>query len=203
MALSNWDTFAINERGESNLAGELISPLGIRVKIYKNFLYVSDANAWQNGDRFVEPIVMRVELGEIAYKDVEINAVRGPQDGIYVAVIVMQHSNPESRRAMIGIGCSGYSDAGEWIGTTETAKSFLRTWLDTSKQVTIDTGEPDPISYTRYKFEDWVREIKLDNAHRYNQGDAFLAEKLGFDTPTTLPGKSALPNLVQDSAKKD
>lgn len=108
MALSNWDTLAINAKGE-NCYGEFKSPLGITVEFYKNWLYVYDKKAWEKGGYFVEDCVMQVTEGSIRYKDVAILAKRGPKDGIY-AVIWTMHYEPEYFDFMLGIGCSGYKD---------------------------------------------------------------------------------------------
>ena len=57
MALSNWDTFAVDEKGEPT-DGRFTSALGVEVEIYKNWLYVRDEQAWRDGGRFVSPTVM-------------------------------------------------------------------------------------------------------------------------------------------------
>ena len=46
MALSNWATFSINEKGEA-CGGEFVSPQGVEVEIYKSWFYVRDKGAWR------------------------------------------------------------------------------------------------------------------------------------------------------------
>lgn len=85
MALSNWETLAVNAKGEP-INGVFVSKLGVSVEFYKNWLYVRDPKGWLEGGHFIEPTVMKVESCELAYKDVRIIAKRGPQDGIYAVI---------------------------------------------------------------------------------------------------------------------
>src|SRR5271154_4408257 len=83
MALSNWDTLAVDEKGEP-CSGSFVSPLGIEIEIYKNWLYVRDAKAWVESDHcFTNDTIMQIENGKLRYKDVEITAIRGPKNGVY------------------------------------------------------------------------------------------------------------------------
>jgi hypothetical protein len=85
MALSNWDTMAVNAKGEPT-NGVFTSKLGVTVEIYKNWLYLRDEKAWQEGGRFVKSTVGQIESGVLTYKDVSIVAKRGPQGGVYCVV---------------------------------------------------------------------------------------------------------------------
>lgn len=42
MALSNWDTMSMDEKGKT-LSGEFVSPLGVKVEFYKNWIYVRES----------------------------------------------------------------------------------------------------------------------------------------------------------------
>ena len=104
MALSNWDTLSINELGES-LNGIFVSPLGVEVSFYKNWLYVRDEKAWQDGGAFIQPTVMQIDSGNLQYKDVHVEAVRGPQNGVF-ALITTGYG--QDIKAVVGCGVSGY-----------------------------------------------------------------------------------------------
>jgi hypothetical protein len=117
MALSNWDTYALNLKGEPS-DGTFTSPAGISVEFYKNWLYVHDPRAWHEGLGFVKPVIMEVNHGQLRYGDVNVVSARGPQNGIYAAVWSGWESakEPEQQlRGMVGIGCSGFRDVLEVI----------------------------------------------------------------------------------------
>lgn len=198
MALSNWDTFAVNEKGEPT-TGTLEAFSGIEVSLYKNELLVADAKAHATGSHFSEPIVIIMQHGEIQYKDVLIYATRGPKNGIYVVVeSVKYHENaaPE-RRVMIGIGCYGYADNDEWVGVEAAEINFLKTWLNHGERVVMSTSEGEQESYFTYDFSEEIREIPLDAGLRYNQGDAYFAAHEDGEIPATPPGEATTPVLEQ------
>ena len=49
MALSNWDTLALNEKGKV-LSGSWESFKKVGIEIYKAFIYVRDKKAWNDKD---------------------------------------------------------------------------------------------------------------------------------------------------------
>ena len=125
MAGSNWDTFVVNERG---LPVEPIfeSRLGVQVELYKNWIYVHDAKGWRDGGALAAPVIMQIDHGKLEYLDVQIEAVRGPKDGVYVAV---HGTTPGSFDAMIGIGCYGYAETGRWVGVQRAEVDYLKDFL--------------------------------------------------------------------------
>lgn len=161
MALSNWDTLAVDENGQST-NGVFVSPLGVSVEFYKNWLYVRDSKGWQEGGRFVEPTVMQIDHASLSYKDVSIRAVRGPQNGVYAVVETTIYppsvaedcpkckAKAKSYRheqdcadfvdtkhlVMIGCGVYGYSGE-EWVGVTDESKKYLSDWIKRSDEEEI------------------------------------------------------------------
>lgn len=156
MALSNWDTMAVDEKGAPT-NGVFVSPKGVRVEIYKNWLYLSEKSA---EDESLNPrgIVGTVQSGEMSLKDVHIFAKRGPQNGIYCIVYwsnfepvpkegcelcgvkpaedgkkdaYHERACPKVFGAMLGIGCYGYSDS-EFVGVLPKSVEFLRAWQQES-----------------------------------------------------------------------
>ena len=123
MALSNWDTMALDENGEpTNGVMEGCSE-GASCEIYKNWLYVRDREMWCDGRGYVEPTIAKVDSGSVMVSDFEIEAIRGPQSAIFVKVTSMRYKEKvegeayrelEVRR-MGGIGCSGYEDPHERV----------------------------------------------------------------------------------------
>lgn len=228
MALSNWDTLALNEKGEST-NGVFTSPLGVTVEIYKNWLYVRDPKAWQEGGSYVHPVVMEVQKGSFHYKDVQIEAIRGPKNGIYCVVSCTRYQDqpkatPEDPKpayvppivtAMVGIGCYGYGGeyGDEWIGIDDTEKDFLAGWLQghATEQVTMFSSSYDPktkewvkgkevMETVSHNFDKAIRDIPFGNALRFNQGDAYFAKNLDFELPATKPGE-AQPTIMSQMLK--
>ena len=191
MALSNWDTLALTVDGPTN--GVFTSPRGVSVEIYKNWLYVRDAEAWQEG-RYVEPVIMEIRQGEVNYRDVCIIAVRGPQEGVYVMVWSGYEWSPGADM-MVGCGVYGFADRDEdalgpvpepedyeWLGVTDESVAFLR-------QMVTDRLRSDWLpDHAILADEVWER------AARFNQGDAYF---VGPSAAATAVGEGEAPLLMQ------
>lgn len=229
MAMSNYDTMALNARGEP-INGVFVSKLGVSVAIYKNWLYVRDEKAWVDGGAFVTPTVMQISSGNLKYKDVEITAKRGPQDGVYCVVTtrswdrVLKNTCKRCKRtatnfhasncpvvfgAMIGIGCYAYSGKRS-VGVTKKSVAFLKRWLNQFSTLIEyqprTSKRPGKRSWKivrskSYEFEDEIRSIPLGKALRFNQGDQFFARNLNFKTPATKVG-SAKKSILEEGLKR-
>lgn len=178
MALSNWDTLAVDENGAAT-KGVLESPMGVVVEFYKNWIYVSDKKAWREGGGFCKPVVAQVNAGHLDYQDVHIVAKRGPQNGIYAAVWV----GWKDIKAMVGIGCYGYDDDSEWVGVQPESIQFLEDMIKSEDE--------------NHYVDDKLRSIKFDKALRFNQGDAYFAKHVDHAPPATVPGAAQEPVLTQ------
>jgi hypothetical protein len=200
MALSNWDTMALNEKGEPS-HGEFTSPCGVSVEFYKNWLYVRDAKAWQEGGGYTEPTVMEIQPGDIRYKDVHILALRGPQNGVFAVVWT---GYGDEVKGMAGCGVYGYEGM-EWIGVTPESLTWwvakLRGEHEETYNLSSYVTEPDGSSREEKLPEmksmvpdldvpDVFRKLEWGQALRFNQGDAFFAAAAGQATPGTAPGEA-------------
>lgn len=131
MALSNWDTLAVDQEGKP-CGGSFVFPSGISVDIHKNWIYVNDPKAWRKGSGYVEPVVMQVEEGKITYQEIHIQAIRGPKNGIYFTAWHTEYPDykidagnvqiAEGSKlqdpvtvGMVGIGCYGFEDRVERV----------------------------------------------------------------------------------------
>jgi len=170
VALSNWDTWAMDSDGKST--NGVFADGDVSIIIYKNWLYVEDKSAWEEGKRYVEPVVMEINSGELTYKGIEIRAIRGPKQGIYCLV-----NNREG--FMLGIGCYGYVGE-DFIGVTEAEIEHLKRWV-----LAEDIFYGD--------LEEKLKGIDFMSGGRFNQGDAYFADKLGEGIPNTAPGNSKEP----------
>jgi hypothetical protein len=195
MALSNWDTLAVDLNGEP-CNGSYTSPLGIVVSIYKNWVYVYDAQAWHKDGQFVEPCVMQFQHGEIVYKDVNLQFVRGPQEGIYGACWHEQcpEKGPTIYTGFIGCGVYGF-DGDKWVGVLPSSFDFLRRIITHTEPMFSDDeildwlvgleGEKRTafeaelrVSRTGH-FPEPIAAVSLGKAQRFNQGDEYFAQHLG------------------------
>jgi hypothetical protein len=184
MALSNWDTFAIDHRGNP-CKGEFISPDGIKVRIYKNWLYLSD-NSWGKiGERYVRPYSMEIFDSRLAVKDTRLVSlfVRG---SIYVAVWSgyenVTDNDEDSLKGMVGIGSSGYSND-KYVGISDKQLIRLRKFLNESTtvcEITIPTI---------------FKDIDFSKGKRFNQGDMFFHEAIGLEKQCSEIGSAEEPIL--------
>lgn len=207
MALSNWDTLAL-DLDSKPISGGFESPSGVYVEFYKNWLYVHDKKGWHEHKSFSEPVVAEIYEGSLAYKDVQIEAVRGPQNGVY-AVIMSGYD--DSLKGVVGCGVSGYEDH-KWVGVKDESVKFLHDFINHYERMTRDEALHEVKTVggrseseqcfeeliamwmqPEYDFDEKVRAVKLDCALRYNQGDAYFARHLDFEIPATEPGKSEPP----------
>ena len=180
MALSNWDTWAIDQ--DSKISNGIFkSKIGCEIQIYKNWLYLQDAVAWQEHGGFVEPTIMELWDGELHYKDTQIVACRGPKNGIYCAVWSSKPTN-----LLVGIGAYGYS-GDEWVGITYNEVNWLKDWL----------AKIEETSCYIWGIKKHIEKIDFETGGRFNQGDAYFADKLDVKTPTTEPGKSDEPVITK------
>jgi hypothetical protein len=204
MALSNWDSCAFNEKGEPT-DGVFKSPrTGVEIAIYKNWLYIRDKKAWEEGGSYVEHTVGQITHGFGQYKDVTYMAVRGPKNGVYFAVwstVYPKRKFPNTKKgnkawhkevrfyAMVGIGCSGYGSKGKYLGIKERELAFLRNFLRSKDEEHL-TFLPKELV-----------ELDLSGAKRFNQGDGIFEEHLYKTRHGTLtatkPGKAQTPLFVQ------
>jgi len=187
MALSNWDTLALDKDGKS-INGALKSPLGVVVSIYKNWIYVTDPVAWQKGGAYVEHTVMEIQEGNLTYKDVKIVAKRGPQNGIYCVVHTLSYKDPAQVQVMVGIGCYGY-DGENWTGVEPASVEYLQ------KLCTNDGELFEACDW--FEVEEILNNMDFSKAIRFNQGDEYFAAHIGTDIPATEVGKAEEPVIMK------
>lgn len=181
MALSNWDTLAVDEAGAPIEDASFTSDNGlVTVGFHKNWLQISSPEMWSDGGAFVNPVIGSIQEGELLIGNLEILAVRGPQSGIYACVqqLVRDDDGSYRRRGMVGCACYGFMDQSDlWVGITENEGNFLR-------------------GFMLQRLEAPFRDIDLSGAVRFNQGDAFFAGEFGIEAPNTVPGESDSPILL-------
>ncbi len=175
MALSNWDTLAVNEKGE-HCNGEYTSPLGVSVVFYKNWLYVRDERAWREGGKFGKSTVAEIHLGTIDYQDISIIAVRGPKNGVYACIY---NGYGKDATGIVGCGIYGY-EGDEFVGVGEREKHFFSEFL----------------SDENYMIPESFRKLDLSGSKRFNQGDAFFQKQgIMIGSIETESGKADKPIL--------
>lgn len=187
MALSNWDTLALDEKSAS-ISGVFKSPLGVVVEFYKNWLYVRDEKAGEDKGSFTQPTVMQVTSGEIRYKDVSILALRGPQNGVYAVVWTGYGLDVVG---MIGCGVYGY-EGEEFVGVLGSSIEWFKKELGKKESYTMMIGDEErSTDVDVYDIPKPFKETDWGKGLRFNQGDAYFAGALGKDIPATEPEKAA------------
>ena len=128
MALSNWDTLAVNEKGESTTA--VFKARGMVIEIYKNWLYIK---------RGKNQAFAHIEQGKLRLDGVEILAVRGPQQGVYCACWTQTFKKLKSGdnkctvKLMAGCGVYGFKDTvSEILAKHGVERKRGDLWCDTS-----------------------------------------------------------------------
>ena len=180
MALSNWATLSWNENGES-CEGKLEAE-GITIEIYKNWLYVSDEKAWKEGAMFIKPTIMEIAEGQIEYHRFKIIASRGKNNELFVVAEYGPKDHKEKKQ-LIGISAYGFDDDSNYIGITEETKGEFFYWIKRTKE---DWWFPMDIDVT-----------KIKDFNVINQGDKYLADKLGFE-PLINTDESILTKVLRD-----
>lgn len=128
MSVSDFDCFAMDETGTAVVDGWWRTPSGVTVAIYKHWVDLHDHRAWRELERgMVKPIVASIQEGRVRYMDITIDAIRGPQQGVFVVAIVGDEDRPT--RAMVGCGVYGCDVALNYTGVTEESLKFLRDWV--------------------------------------------------------------------------
>lgn len=183
MAMSNWDTLAIDLDGKSN-DGCLNAPCGFGVEIYKNWLYLRHPQMWHAGCSFVAPTIIEMSHGEIKICNTTIIAKRGDtKQSVMVAAFHTAYAEqvkgetykPPTYTGMVGIGCYGYK-GDEWVGVERAEVDELASWLE-ALRADHDLPMAPPDVYA---------------ASRFNQGDAYFAERTGVGAllQATAPGEA-------------
>ena len=135
--MGNYDEFALTHEGKLS-DGTFKTPMGVRIYIYKNWLYIYDQHAWRTGS-FAEPTVAEIKEGVLRYFDLNVAAARGPQEGIYFAAWT-GYRHLGDFDGIVGVGCYAYeTDAGEedakWLGVEPKSMKFLKKFLQDSRDV--------------------------------------------------------------------
>lgn len=215
MALSNWDTLSVNLKGEHN-GGSYTSPLGVKVRFYKNWIYVSDPVAWKENCGYVKDTIMEIHKGTIKYKDVHIEAIRGPQNGIY-AVVHSGYQHNNTLQGMVGCGVYGYEEE-EWVGVESSSKDFLQNWISektwksekeyidyikNSIGMNIDENNEQTKKIIKDAMEDTVfaktiANINLSESKRFNQGDAYFVGSKNASTEVGKQNDTILSNIIKN-----
>jgi len=163
MALSNWDTFAMDHENKP-CCGVYISPQGISVEIYKNWIYLKDKD-W-NKVGYWHP-VMEIYDSKMSYKDVNI-ASKFINHTIYVATW-SGYNYDKSVKGMVGIGTMGHDVKSQYVGVTAKHLIRLKKFLN-SRSIVYSVEIPQVL-----------KNLNLQKGKRFNQGDKFFSKTIGTD----------------------
>ena len=172
MALSNYDMLVLNHKGEP-CRGEFISPFGIKVKVYKDWLYVDDTFGWTKKGGFAEPTVMEVNSSCLVYKDVNIVCDQRPTKHCDNTTLFCIWSGWEHENNMSGI-----------VGICQFG-NIQPDAIDELHEVLIKNFDSDYCTIPEI-----FKLLDLSIGKRFNQGDMFFHDKIGTDAQCTVPGEA-------------
>lgn len=113
MSLSNWAILAFDNEGSPS-SGEVEFPSGIRVEIYKNWVYLHDSKAWRENQSFMKDTIAQIQHGYITIGRTQIICDRHGEDGGGIFVLAVNSEWTKDDRAkycfFAGIGVYGYDD---------------------------------------------------------------------------------------------
>jgi hypothetical protein len=112
--LSDYDLLAFDQDGKPS-DGYMTTGLGDTIEIRKTWLRVSSKKMWSKDSCFVEPVIARVNEGNVTVGPFRVEAVRGPQEGFFFRVRCqrqewdnLDYSYYSVSSEMVGIGCYGW-----------------------------------------------------------------------------------------------
>jgi len=171
MALSNWDTLTIDLDGNA-IDGVFTSPKSrVQVEIYKNWIHIQDPKGWHGGGSFASYVVAQIQHGSLVYHDVNIEAIRGPQNGIYIVCWTvewikippsvqtrMNFPKEEGKtepnyHGMIGCGVYGF-EGGEWVGVKKESLEFLKNWVSKKEPI----WDEEDLEWTVESFKEAIQD---------------------------------------------
>jgi len=172
MALSNYDSLVMNHKGEP-CKGEYVSPLGIEVKVYKDWLYVEDNFSWRKGVYFAEPTVMEINSGVLTYKDVNIICVQRESKHCDTVTCFCIWNGWEHRDTLTGI-----VGACQFGNIQPDVINVLQSFLN------------DEHSVSMIDIPEIFKNFDLSVSKRFKQGDMYFHDKIGTDIQCTVPGEA-------------
>jgi len=179
MALSNWDTLAFDKNG--NPTNGIFQSGNMVVEIYKNWLYVHDAKAWEENCCFVHDTIMEVQHCSIIYKPFHIIAKRGRQSSILCVIWTCNYDKEGDDKYDFMIGCGVYGYRGDdWVGVE--TKTFIDLKNFARKVIAEELNGHDIVTFP-------------DKPLRFNQGDAFFANVCDTEIPATEINSISKPLL--------
>jgi hypothetical protein len=184
MALSNWDTFALNEKGEP-CSGVFKSPEGVVLEIYKNWLYLKDEKVWNKSCDRPSPCIMQMYNSRLGFKDISVVS-EFVGHSIYVAVWSgYEYENDNTITGMVGIGTRGFSSDKGYVGVAEKQILRLRKFLNAKTTVYA------------FQIPEALKNIDLNKGKRFNQGDMFFHKNLETDLQCSKPGSAEEPMILK------
>src|SRR3972149_2016437 len=130
MALSNYDGYAINEKGVYCAWNFKSEKTGVMPFLYKSWIYVQDEIGWNELSGFAKPVVMEIYSGALKYKDVNIFAVYNWDKSTIYSICWSGWKHLDTLKYTAMVGCYGYKND-TWIGvTSEMIKSLNKLILE-------------------------------------------------------------------------
>jgi hypothetical protein len=225
MALSNWDTLAFGLDGQP--CNGVFSHEGNSVQIYKNWIYISSEKMWTEESGFSKNVIAAIERGTVQLAGFNIRVVEahfcgvgvyGFQDNVPMVLKKLGREGDEDKGTWIEGSTHGgdkgaqyhiqnietgekivfhdedkdgkYEIMSNWVGVEPDTANQLFEWISQLAEFEQDEG-----------MEEWIEKCRTAKALRFNQGDQYFADNMGFDVPTTEVGEAEKPiigNMLKD-----
>lgn len=187
MALSNWDTLAFGPDSKPcNGTFDLEMNKEYSIHIHKNWIYVYTGKSY----------LASIHEGDLTFLSSSIEIVRAErQSSVFIFVSERVYSKEEEcsnkwfepyHRLFGGIGCYGFNGSA-WVGVEKSTVDEFFNWCESKR----DLDFPNKI------YDEWLEKCKESSLQRFNQGDAFFAKHLGFETPSTKVGEAKDPIIFK------
>lgn len=135
MALSDWATVAFDHKGQPGV-GWIKNPRGTVLRIYKNWVYLSNKKMWTPGMDYINPTIAQINEGDLTIGGFEIHAARGLQNSIFV-VGSYRYGRGFNRRYFGGVAGNPWRDT-----VAEVLKEAGI--VDDGEDIWCDVSELDP-----------------------------------------------------------
>jgi hypothetical protein len=179
MAMSNWTLLAFDNEG-APCSGEAEFPSGLRVELYKNWVYLHHPQMWTENQSFVSDTIAQVNSGDLNIGGVNIIVERFRGNGIDYdsAAFVLATYQEWSETPQFFAGIVDYGYVGEdYIGLSSDTYQHFLTWID------AQVGE-----YSSKARKAWVDKVHASNGLSANQGDLYFSQVIGTDSQAVTPG---------------
>ncbi len=136
MAGSNWEQWGVDlatlkPHPWGNVAFTSAAS-GVTVEIYKNQVSVLHPQGWTPASHWIEPIVAKVQHGDLDYQDVSliVHELEVPRPARFAFAYCVSRGDARVVSGFAGLGIYGFAENGDWVGVTDHDRARLADWVE-------------------------------------------------------------------------